>query len=241
MSLPPLTSSSCATLVSALLANENHQRELEAREKAQAAADSESGTSLSDNSAVQASDYSELLKQLEEAIKNWKRIYSKRILQVLITWLRIQLDNLRHWIVPSSASSSVPVKNTNALLGKQPKPLPQNKPQQSIRLPPLFRLQAHYGKDAKVDITPSLDEVQEVAYSTGKLMLGVAKGISRWIDRPNQARAVLNRIRPMKNTLFAATNQVQQYNLYGPITDNKEVAKAVNRLSTCLMRVKTVS
>jgi len=103
-----------------------------------------------------AADYNTLVSKLEKAIIEWKRSYSKRILQVIVTWLRLQLDQLRFSIVlPTNMKSA----------GTQ-------------QLTALFQLRASCQVNANptIEITPSLDEIQELLHSAGRIMLCVAKG-----------------------------------------------------------------
>ena len=103
-----------------------------------------------------AADCNKLVSRLEKAIVEWKRSYSKRILQVIVTWLRSQLDQLRFsTVIPANLKSAAMQPN-----------------------PALFLLKASCLVNANptIEITPSLDEIQDLLHSGGRIMLCVAKG-----------------------------------------------------------------
>lgn len=108
---------------------------------------------------ILVADYGFLVVQLEKAIIEWKKLYSKRILQVIVTWLRSQIDQLRYSVVPPP--------NHKTTIAQQ---------QHSA----LFLLHSQLNHTT-IEITPSLDDIQDVVHTAGKIMLCVAKGI-RLID-----------------------------------------------------------
>ena len=204
VSLPPLTGTSTQSMVCASLTDLHNAPSTSEQ--------SDAGISISDSSSDSgASDYSMLIQQLEKAIKSWKRMYSKKILQVLVTWIRSQLDQLRHRIVPSANM----LKSAKSNL-------------------PLFQLQAFYNYNY-IEVTPSLDEVQEMAHTAGKMMLTVMKGISRWVERASGS----GKVQAIRGS--SANTMLQTYNIYGSVIDNKDVAKGISRLASCLLQVKCVS
>ena len=104
----------------------------------------------------QLADRNKLVSKLEKAIVEWKRSYSKRILQVIVTWLRSQLDQLRFSIV-----------------------IPPNLKSAGIQqLPALFLLKAscQVSDNPTIEIIPSLDEIQDLLHSAGRIMISVTKG-----------------------------------------------------------------
>ena len=108
-------------------------------------------------------DYSFLVVQLDKAVVEWKRQYAKRILQVIVIWLRSQLDQLRYSIVPPSNHkvSSTTTSSTTAVQ----------------HYAALFLLQAQLNSHGNgIEMTPSLDDIQEVINLAGKTMLSLAKG-----------------------------------------------------------------
>lgn len=107
-----------------------------------------------DSSEIVTTDYSFLVLQLDKAMIEWKRLYSKRILHVIVTWLRSQLDHLRYSVVP-------PINYRGPLVQQQ----------QSA----MFLLQAQLNY-VTIELAPSLDDIQEVVHSAGKIMLCLAKG-----------------------------------------------------------------
>lgn len=102
-------------------------------------------------------DYSFLVLQLEKAVIEWKRLYSKRMLQVIVTWLRSQLDQLRYSVVPPASHKA------SSATGQQ---------QTTV----LFLLQAQLNHTT-IELSPSLDDIQDVIHTAGKIMLSLAKGI----------------------------------------------------------------
>lgn len=106
-----------------------------------------------DISEIVTTDYSFLVVQLDKAMVEWKRLYSKRILHVVVTWLRSQLDQLRYSVVPSNYRGAVVQQNQSAM----------------------FQLQAQLSY-VTIELSPSLDDIQEVVHSAGKIMLCLAKG-----------------------------------------------------------------
>ena len=104
---------------------------------------------------VLVADYGFLVVQLEKAIIEWKKLYSKRILQVIVTWLRSQIDQMRYSVVPP----------------------PNHKSTQSIQQQhtALFLLHSQLNHTT-IEITPSLDDIQDIIHTAGKIMLCVAKG-----------------------------------------------------------------
>lgn len=101
-------------------------------------------------------DYTFLVVQLDKAVVEWKRLYSKRMLQVIVTWLRSQLDQLRYSVVPPSNHKTGTPTNLHHTA--------------------LFLLQAQLNHTA-IELSPSLDDIQDVIHSAGKIMLSLAKGI----------------------------------------------------------------
>lgn len=106
-----------------------------------------------DSSEIVTTDYSFLIVQLDKAMVEWKRLYSKRILHVIVTWLRSQLDLLRYSVVPSNYRAAVVQQNQCAMF--------------------LLHAQLNY---VTIELSPSLDDIQEVIHSAGKIMLCLAKG-----------------------------------------------------------------
>ena len=111
VSLPPLMASSMTSMTAASNNNSNsnsnqetavfalprNRDTLSTSDASEMMASSSSSSSSSSNSSsssgggegeVNAVDYSMLVQQLEKAIHSWKRMYSKRILQLLTNWLR---------------------------------------------------------------------------------------------------------------------------------------------------------
>jgi len=162
-SLPPLTARSGSSSFSTAHGDEPmllHQQSVVAtRNNSIISSDGnrkESDTAAADNTAV---DYGFLVVQLEKAIVEWKRQYAKRILQVIVTWLRSQLDQLRYSIVPPS-NHKVTASSTTAQ-----------------HYAALFLLQAQLNDRGNgIEMSPSLDDIQEVIHSAGKTMLSLAKG-----------------------------------------------------------------
>lgn len=146
ISLPPLSARSNSSSVSLVHdVDETRSRKNSASGSPRQEADAEESTAL---------DYSFLAVQQEKAIVEWKRLYSKRMLQVVVTWLRSQLDQLRYSVVPpSNHKSSQVVQHHSAL----------------------FLLQAQLNHTS-IELSPSLDEIQDVVHSAGKIMLSLAKG-----------------------------------------------------------------
>lgn len=171
-SLPPLTARSGSSSFSNAHGDEpmlHHQHSVVAtRNNSIISSDGirkESVTAAADNTTV---DYSFLVVQLEKAIVEWKRQYAKRILQVIVTWLRSQLDQLRYSIVPPS-NHKTPTSSTAAQ-----------------HYAALFLLQAQLNDRGNgIEMSPSLDDIQEVIHSAGKTMLSLAKGLPLTFLKPH--------------------------------------------------------
>lgn len=142
ISLPPLSARSNSSSTS-LVENGASSRKNSAGSPRQEESSSESPS---------APDYSFLVIQQEKAVVEWKRLYSKRMLQVVVTWLRSQLDQLRYSVVPPASHKSN-IQHHSAL----------------------FLLQAQLNHTS-IEICPSLDDIQEIVHSAGKIMLSLAKG-----------------------------------------------------------------
>ena len=149
------------------------------------------------------SDYSHLIHKTQQGIANWKRQCSKKLFQVLVTWLKTQLDQLRHLVAPSDAL----IRCTD---------------QADVSHRPLFQLTANYRGPFKIDVSPSLDEVQEAVNASGREVMAVTKNITKWSGRK------------------VAASSVSQ-NMYTVVSEHKDVIKAMNRLVTCLTKTKNVS
>jgi hypothetical protein len=105
---------------------------------------------------ILVADYGFLVVQLEKAIIEWKKLYSKRILQVIVTWLRSQIDQMRYSVVPPPNHKSGVVQQQHTAL---------------------FLLHSQLNHTT-IEITPSLDDIQDIIHTAGKIMLCVAKGMS---------------------------------------------------------------
>lgn len=214
-SLPPLSARSSSSIVSVT-------QELTSRKNSVVSNEGRDDTS----STVVVADYSFLVVQLEKAIIEWKRLYSKRILQVIVTWLRSQIDQMRYSVAPPPNHKVAVVQQNHSAM---------------------FLLHSHLNTTT-IELSPSLDDIQDIIHAAGKIMLCVAKGnylnsfrkincihslkfqgIKRWQYR--------SAIETTSNPLSA----VQRYNIYASVTENKEIAKGLNLLSTCLIHVKSVS
>lgn len=151
-SLPPLSARSNSSIASAgqeytsrkssVASNDGRDRELIEE------------TPRRTSKTILVADYGFLVVQLEKAILEWKRLYSKRILQVVVTWLRSQIDQMRYSVVPLPNHKTTAVQQHHSAL---------------------FQLNAHLNHTS-IELNPSLDDIQEVIHNTGKIMLCVAKG-----------------------------------------------------------------
>lgn len=72
-------------------------------------------------------------------------------------------------------------------------------------------------------------------------MLTLTKNISRWIDGPKGAPSAKTTSMTVAKAPLSPSAQMQTHNIYGPVTENSEVAKAISRLASCLNHVKSVS
>lgn len=140
-SLPPLSArSNSSTLSGDLVSRKSSIVSVDGRE---------------DPNTVLVPDYGFLVVQLEKAIIEWKRLYSKRILQVIVTWLRSQVDQMRYSVVPPANHKAAVVQQHHQAL---------------------FVLQSYLNNTTVIELNPSLDEIQEIIHNAGKIMLCVAKG-----------------------------------------------------------------
>ena len=158
-SLPPLSARSNSSIAS------NGQQEGTSRKSSVVSNEGRDEPPRRTSNTIFVADYGFLVVQLEKAILEWKRMYSKRILQVVVTWLRSQIDQMRYSVVPPPNHKTVVVHQHHSSL---------------------FQLNAHLNHTT-IELNPSLDDIQEVVHNTGKIMLCVAKGdpIFSFFNFPN--------------------------------------------------------
>lgn len=98
-------------------------------------------------------DHSILIIQLDKATKEWKKMYSRKILDVLVAWIRSQLDDLRFLVAPGVHKSRTKQQSTA-----------------------LFLIDSTFNQN-EIEMSPSLDDIQEVVHAAGKVIVNVAKGV----------------------------------------------------------------
>ena len=81
-------------------------------------------------------------------------MYSRKILDVLVAWIRSQLDDLRFLVAPGVHKSRTKQQSTAAL----------------------FLIDSTFNQN-EIEMSPSLDDIQEVVHAAGKVIVNVAKGV----------------------------------------------------------------
>ncbi|XP_064553878.1 dynein axonemal heavy chain 5 isoform X1 [Drosophila montana] len=165
------------------------------------------------------------------AVVEMRRYYSRKVIDVLIKVIRAALDTMRRRFIADE--------------------------HETASKKPIFALHAQL-QIPNVVIKPSLDELQDILVTAGKNITGIAKGVAQWTsgkDPPQVSMTAQPRVgrnhtdaaggsknRRRKIYCLASEERPQMPHMlksfYSAIMDNKEVAKALNQLSSCTKNIK---